>query len=638
MRRLPPDFIERVRLANDIVDIIGEDTFLKPSGERYMGLCPFPSHKEKTPSFSVSQDKQLYHCFGCGESGNIFTYLQVRRGMSFMEALKSLAQRAGVAFPTSVEIVKKSPVPFFRQRENLIEMNAFACDFYTQNLSNLPSDHEVKKYLKKRGLSEETIKKFRLGYVDAKWDGLVSHLKKHNKNLKSALHLGLVKQKGDRTYDLFRNRLIFPVLAQNGRDVLGFGARALEEGQPKYINSQDSDIFHKGQTFYGWWCSVEEIRSGGSALLVEGYMDFLALYQQGIRSVVAGLGTALTENHARWLARHTERVILCFDGDPAGQKAMERSLSTFLSFGLAPKILKLNKGEDPDSFIREKGEKAFRKKMENVNDLFLYLFSEELKNYPSEADRFALIKKIANILVYAKEGAVKRYYTDRFLDSFGFEGEIARQALKTALIKKQREKSSFDKSRWVEGSKRETKKIVQKLSIVSDKSEKHTKDEESEVVAEKISLRSAPNSELFLLILALESPKYYQEIKDSGVIEKFNHLGVIEMFKVIEKYSQQELEYFSALPQILSISLKDPREIQKERHPAVAHLSAEKVKEFMEDCVQKVEEETARLRLKNITTNIRMDQKNTKKYLAEMSKEINLRRNKDTNRTTTENR
>ena len=375
MRRISPEFIEQVRLANDIVDIIGEDTFLKHVGNRYMGLCPFPAHNEKTPSFSVSPDRQLYHCFGCGQSGNIFTYLQVRRGMHFMEAVKTLAQRAGLSLPDWQGENDKQ----YRERKKLLEINLLACDFYINNLRSLPTSHPVKQYLKERDLSDETAKQFRLGYAGKGWEELCSHLKKISGDLVLAEKLGLIRKKKDHHYDFFRDRLMFPVFAKNGRDVLGFGGRAFDKNQAKYINSMDSVVFHKGRTFYGWQHTASAIRTSGKALVVEGYTDYLSLYQRGVQNVVATLGTALTEDHTRWLSQYAEQVILSFDGDKAGEKAAERSLNVLLSFGLVPKVLKLEEGMDPDSFIRSYGEKSLREKAHSAQDLFLYLFLEQLK-------------------------------------------------------------------------------------------------------------------------------------------------------------------------------------------------------------------------------------------------------------------
>ena len=611
MRRISPEFIEQVRLANDIVDIIGEDTFLKHTGNRYTGLCPFPSHNEKTPSFSVSPDRQLYHCFGCGQSGNIFTYLQVRRGMHFVEAVETLAQRAGLSLPDRQEGNDKQ----YLERKRLLEINLLACDFYENNLRSLPTAHPVKKYLKQRDLSNETVKQFRLGYAGTGWDELFSYLKKHSSELVLAEKLCLIKKKKDHYYDFFRGRLMFPVFAKNGRDVLGFGGRTFEENQAKYINSADSFVFHKGRTFYGWQHTAPTIRNLGKALVVEGYTDFLSLYQRGVQNVVATLGTALTEDHARWLSQYAEQIVLSFDGDKAGEKAAERSLSVLLSFGLAPKVLKLEEGMDPDSFIRRHGEKAFQKKATSAQDLFLYLFLMQLKQYPAGLDRFTLIQKMAGMLAQTENAVLREYYTNRFLDSFGFDEKVARQALEKAIKEKKLKKTQSFRFKAVSfRDKNVSSSNEKKGEPIEVEKEMSSMKQDKEI----FSLKSAPRSELYLLILALQTPDYYKTIKATGVVEQFSHNGVIRLFEVIHEYSIQELEYFEALTQILSAYLHDPREIQKEQYPSLAYLSKEKVKFFIQDCINKVEEERKHLNLKNITTNMRLDQENAEKYLTKI--------------------
>lgn len=612
MRRIAPEFIEQIRLANDIVDIIGEDTFLKRTGDRYMGLCPFPSHNEKTPSFSVSPDRQLYHCFGCGQSGNIFTYLQVKRGMHFMEAVKTLAQRAGLALPdVQMEVDEQ-----YLKRKKLLEINLFACDFYERTLQALPASHPVKQYLKQRNLSDETVKNFRLGYASADWDGLFSYLERQSCDLALVEQLGLIrKKKTSGYYDLFRGRLMFPVFAKNGRDVLGFGGRTLDEDQPKYINSTDSFVFHKGRTFYGWQHTASVIRNLGKALVVEGYTDYLSLYQRGVQNVVATLGTALTKDHAHWLSQYAEQVILSFDGDKAGEKAAERSLSVLLSFGLVPKVLMLEKGMDPDSFIRIQGKKVLQQKADSAQDLFLYLFLKELKQYPAGVDRFSLIQKIANVLAQTEKEVLREYYINRFLDSFGFDEKVARRELEKALKRKQLKRAqsvhpdnvSFrDKALSYSDSEVFDSKVGGKASLIKKN-------------GEKFSLQSAPKAELYLLILALQNPNYYKEIKDSGVVEQFSHSGVIRIFEVMDEYSAQELEYFEALTQILSAYLHDPRELQKEQYPSLTYLSNEKVKIFIQDCINKVEEGRKHLNLKSITSDMRLDRENAEKYLIKIA-------------------
>ena len=604
MRRFSPDFIEQVRLASNIVDIIGEDTFLKPSGtgDRYTGLCPFPSHNEKTPSFSVSADKQLYHCFGCSESGNIFTYLKMRKGLSFGLAVEELARRAGISLPEPSLLGGekdfaqiKAQQTIYLKRQKCLAINQLACEFYQQQLNTLPPTHDVKKYLKQRDFSQKIIQQFRLGYAPESWDALLNFLQKKGMDISLANQVGIIRKKDNRQYDLFRDRLMFPIFAKNGKEVLGFGGRIIKEKskQPKYINSVDSDLFHKGNTFYGWQEASPFIRSAGKALVVEGYTDYLSLYQKGVKNVVATLGTALTADHARWLAWHTKQVLVFFDGDEAGEKATLRSLSVLLFFGLTPRLLKLDGEFDPDSFVRKFGVEALNKKIKTAPDLFMYVFSNELKKYSTGADRFAVIEKIAGILTHTKDETLKKYYSELVIDSFGSDEKIARETLKKALIKAKKtdNKTSFDEP--------------PASSTFSDDS----KDEE-------ISLLHCSKVELYLLLLAIQSKEYYQQILESGVLEKLNHPGIIRLFEMIEKLQkEQQVICFNTLPQILSSYLAEPGVLQMKHHPVLACLSAEKTKIFIQDCINKVEKERKYLQIKQVTADMRLDMDNSKKYL-----------------------
>ena len=612
MRRYSPNFIDQVCRANDIVDIIGEDTFLKKTGENYMGLCPFPSHNEKTPSFSVSQRKQVYHCFGCGESGNIITYMQVKRGFRFKEALESLAQRAGLPLPQSQES-HQAEDKAGEEQQQMREINRMACAFYEETLRKLPADHMVQQYLKQRGFLEKTIKTFRIGFAPKGWDLFYSYLKKQSpEGLKWALQLGLIKNKDGQYYDAFRDRIMFPVFNRSGQNVLGFGGRVVteESKQAKYINSVDSPLFHKGQTFYGWQHTAPFIRDTNKALVVEGYTDYLSLYQNGFRNMVATLGTALTESHAKWLSYQTEHVVLFFDGDPAGEKATERSLNVLLSQGLVVKVLKLEKEQDPDSFIRKEGKKALEQKMSLAPDLFLSLFLEQLKKHPPGVDRFALIEKIAQTLAVIKKTQLKHYYTERVLDSFGVDRKTAYSILQKAQRKFLKQASSYQQAQ-----------TQNKDGNVNKETEKEQEKEEQKL---KVSLKGASKAELSLLMLALNSPNYYQKLKSVKVMDKINHQGVIDMFKTIEEcYKKNGFDFQLMTPILIDmLPQEEVQKLNKNRYPELLNLSLQKVDVFIQDCFQRMERDRRRWLLKNLATHIRADSSNTKKYVMEIAKQV----------------
>ncbi|MCY4513219.1 MAG: DNA primase, partial [Bdellovibrionales bacterium] len=390
--RFPQSFIEQVRLASDLVPLIMEDTVLKGKGDRLMGLCPFPDHTEKTPSFSVSRDRQVYYCFGCMKSGNIFTYFRDQRGLGFVEAVEYLARQAGLSLPVS-EAKKFQPVS---DMEGLFGLNEKVCEFYRHQLDSVPLSHKVKTYLEKRAYIKETIQSFKLGYA-SKGNTLLKFLTEVDR--KRALHLGLLN-KNDRgeMYDTYRNRLMFPILSSR-HQVIGFGARALDDSLPKYINSKESDVFHKGRSLYGLDQSLRFLRQEGFALIVEGYTDFLSLWQGGIKNLAATLGTALTDDQARLLKRYVDSVILVFDGDSAGIKAGERSLPLLLSAGLEVKSVILPEGQDPDRFVKTQGIDSFKILIQNSEDLFFHILRKKIKEMKERRGHFlSLIDEIAPFL------------------------------------------------------------------------------------------------------------------------------------------------------------------------------------------------------------------------------------------------
>lgn len=597
MRRFSPDLIEQVRLANDIVDLIGEDTFLKKSGEqRFVGLCPFPSHQEKTPSFSVSSAKQLYHCFGCGESGTLYTYLQTRRGLSFPESVKFLAQRAGIPLPHED---KKQDTQYADHRKG-IEINQKALQWYKNCLNKLEASHRVKAFFHKRGFKPATVKEFHLGYAPQGWEGLCQHLQKQGCSLKMAALLGLVKEKENgRFYDVFRDRVMFPIFSRNGKDVIGFGGRTVSEAQkqsPKYINSADSQIFHKGKTFYGLHLSGAFMREQGKALVVEGYTDLISLYQAGVKNVVAPLGTALTADQVQKLSWYVEEVILFFDGDEAGSKAMDRSLSLLLARGLVPKRLKLEPGYDPDSFVRKQGAKALKQKLANAEDLFLHHLHKEVGKTHSDWDRFMLLEKISTLLAQTRKEALKDYYIQRVLDIFGSDAGIAQKALKKAL---------------------------QKNKILNLKTSTHLKIFTPPSKGEKdtsVSLPEAPKPELYLLVLSLQGADLYLQVKKSGVLSHMSHQGIKKLFDLLGEFdSLTNPRYFGVQVEKLTSFVQQPRLLSKEYHPLLRHLNPKQINIFIKDCVDKIEKRGKQLKIKNLTRQLRRGE-NEKQHLKEILK------------------
>ncbi len=365
--RIPEDKIEDVRNASDIVSIISGYVGLKKRGQNHFGLCPF--HSENTPSFSVHQGRQIFRCFGCGKGGNVFSFLMEIERITFIEAVRMLAAKAGIELP---EYEKTSEGP--SESEQLVQANGLARDFFHSYLLNSNTGDAVsaRDYLDKRGYTEQAIKTYMLGYAPDSWDKLTNHAQASLISSDIMQKAGLLKRGGEtnRVYDAFRDRVIFPIRNLSGR-VIGFGGRRLKEPEgdrivAKYINSPETAVYNKGKELFGLWEARNEIRRQDRAILVEGYTDTLSLVSAGVNIACASLGTSLTENQARLLKRFTSNVCVLYDGDSAGVTAAKRAVDVLLSVGCTPKVMLLPMGEDPDSFVIKKGGEAIWELMNNA--------------------------------------------------------------------------------------------------------------------------------------------------------------------------------------------------------------------------------------------------------------------------------
>ncbi|MGE5453661.1 MAG: DNA primase [Methylocystaceae bacterium] len=346
------EIISQIEDRIDIVDLVSETTELKRKGGRYWGLCPF--HQEKTPSFSVDRERALYYCFGCHAGGNAFTFVSNTRTLSYSEAVEILAERAGVELlATSGRRQEKD----FKKR--LLEVNELAGRFFQKMLA-APEGANAREYARKRGIDEATSESFRLGYAPDDWNRLEEYLLAHGVDADLLKHSGLVKKaaNADRYFDLFRNRLIFPILDHRSQ-IIGFGARALGDEQPKYLNSPETEMFSKRRHLFGLDLAREEIHRQDQAILVEGYLDCLKLHQHGFHTAVACLGTSFTEEQARLLHRYTNRVMVLFDADESGQRETMRALDLLAENGLTAEVVTLQGAKDPDEYMEIYGEKEF---------------------------------------------------------------------------------------------------------------------------------------------------------------------------------------------------------------------------------------------------------------------------------------
>jgi len=371
--RIPQNILEDILSRVDIAELISGYIPLKRSGRNFKALCPF--HHEKTASFVVSTDRQIYHCFGCSKGGNAFSFLMEYERMEFQEAVELLAKKCGVTIPES----NKEDAKTASLSTQLYKINEPANAFYTQNL-NSAEGQIAKNYLIKRNIKEETLKLFRLGFALDKWDALINYLRAKNISLSLLEKAGLVVSKeGGGYYDRFRNRIIFPIFDVNSR-TLGFGARVLPTGiqaKPdasiaKYVNSPETPIYTKGRHLYGLNLAKEAIRENDFVAVVEGYLDFIMPYQEGFKNIVASLGTALTLEQARLIKRYTSNVVIVYDADDAGQIATLRTLDIFIEEDMEVRVVCLPQGFDPDLFVRKYGIESFKDKIKQAENLFDY--------------------------------------------------------------------------------------------------------------------------------------------------------------------------------------------------------------------------------------------------------------------------
>lgn len=372
--------IGEIRDRADIVEVISSYLDLKRVGGNFHGLCPF--HAEKTPSFNVNPNRQFFHCFGCGAGGDVFSFLMKMEGLTFVQAARELGRRFGI------EVEERLPSPAEeeqrRRRELLLRINEVAADFYHHTLVATEDGKKGLDYLRQRGFGEETFGRFRLGYAPERWNGLTTHLHAKGFDPAAGRQLGLIRAANNRPedFDFFRNRLIFPII--NGKnEVVALAGRALDDHGPKYLNSPESPVYRKCQTFYGLYQAQDAIRRSGEAILVEGYFDLLAVSRAGMENVLATCGTALTGEHAVLLRRLSKKVLLLFDQDAAGEKATFRAMEEILKEGLAASVITLDGGEDPDSFLRKRGGDEFTRRLRQARPVFEVFMDKTLRDQGS---------------------------------------------------------------------------------------------------------------------------------------------------------------------------------------------------------------------------------------------------------------
>jgi DNA primase len=429
-------FIDDLKDRADLVRIIEPYAPLKKKGSNWMGCCPF--HQEKTPSFSVSPTKGFYKCFGCGKGGNAYTFLMEMEGLNFPEAIQRVAEMSGVPLPEPIddkeyEKNKKRKDEKKQLSDQVIELNKLALDFWESELqSKNPKAKAARGYLEQRGISDEIQKQFHVGFSPDSWDSLLNYLKEKGADEKLIEQSGLVSvnEEKDRVFDRFRGRIMFPVLDVNGNPI-AFGARAMGDDQPKYLNSPETPAYVKGQNLYGLFQSREEIRRKKFVILVEGYLDLIALYQFGITNVTASLGTAFTPEQSKLLSRFAKKVVINYDGDDAGVKAARKAVDSLLADDFDIKVLVLPDGKDPDDFIRQRGSEIYDELRGKAQPFLNFALDAAIKGRRLNIakQKAEAIEDVLPMLSVLRNPIQKRESFDQTMDFFRVENAALRRDL-----------------------------------------------------------------------------------------------------------------------------------------------------------------------------------------------------------------
>ena len=435
---IPDHIIDEIRNRADIVSVISDHVVLKKAGKNYKGLCPF--HSEKTPSFSVSPDKRIYHCFGCGVGGNVFKFLMEVQSISFPEVLKVLAERAGIPLPRNNS--NQSTTPGHKERESLRKLNEAATRYFQSLLKNPEGGLSAREYLASRHFEAEILERYRIGWAAPTWRGLLKHVQqKSSVTQEQLLQSGLIikKDDGSTVYDRFRGRVIFPIKDLHS-NIIGFGGRSIkEEDQPKYLNSPETILYQKNKTLFGMDQAKQAIRKENQVILVEGYFDQMRAVQHGIEYVVATCGTALTAKQASMLRNHAETAIMIFDSDAAGRSAAEKGFDVLLEHGLNVKIVALPDGQDPDTFIQEQGAESFLKKIRNARHFMESYIDSIVRESPDKtpADKVKMANQVLPLLAKIKNTVERSAWLEKFTSKTNIDDRTFLKELSKALTQNQ---------------------------------------------------------------------------------------------------------------------------------------------------------------------------------------------------------
>jgi len=586
-RGIPENVIEEIRQRTDLVDVVGEYLSLERRGKNMVGLCPF--HSEKTPSFTVSPEKQLFHCFGCGASGNVFSFIMQMDNLSFPEAARFLAGKAGVRIPEQ----KKPSSTEDDLKARIYKLNNLAVKYYVYCLNNTSQGKKALEYLYERGIEQQTIEQFMIGYAPAEWSGFFNFATKKGVGSDLLVKAGLAspgREKGH--YDRFRNRVIFPIYDISGK-VAGFGGRLLDGSEkqgPKYLNSPETPVFDKGSILYGMNLAREWIRREKVAIVMEGYTDVVTAFQAGIKNAVASLGTSLTTNQARTLRSQADTVITAYDSDSAGEAATWRGLSILQSTGCLVQVAELPEGSDPDDFIKENGKEAFLEITRNACPLMEYRLMQLSKRYDltSDRERRDYTDELMDILQSAVNHVEQNFYLKRAAEELGVDEDALRSELK---------KSRSRVNRFREAGKKEISENTQRINIKP---------------AEKI-----------LISLMLQSKEIARQGRTHLQLDFIEDERVRNIVKSIFDYIEAEetvsadkiLTHFEN-PQVINIITEAVTD------PALQDLPPQTAKRMTEDCIKKLYTVWANRKQRELQKKLKeLEQQGSEEQIQELLKE-----------------
>jgi DNA primase len=558
--------VSEIRDRSSILEVVSDYVNLKKSGKNYKGLCPF--HSEKTPSFMVNEEKQIFHCFGCGAGGDVFKFLMKVGNFSFPQAVEELAKRYGVRLPPrELSPAKKKEMA---KREILFQINQMASEYFHDLLSRRREGEEGRRYLSQRGMREKIIKEHRLGYSLDRWDGLVQYLQEKKVSLELAWEIGLIfpKKRGG-WYDAFRGRILFPIFDLQQR-VVGFGGRVIRGGEPKYLNSPESSVYHKGEILYGLQVAKGYIPEKDCVIIVEGYFDLLTLHQFGLKHSVATLGTALTTHHIRILKRYTKNLITVFDADEAGVQASLRALPLFFEEEVSGKTILLPEGEDPDGFLRKGNLEEFEKRATHAVSLIDFFFEWLMKTHGT--------KSIDGKVKVAEEGMA-------LID------KIPNKIRKNFYTKVLAERLDLPESLLVERLRSSPKDPL--------KAEEDLKKRSAE--------RGFPKSEEMVVRLMIHHPDLIPAITEEGILREFESSVLQKMAENLEGLYQKRGRL--DLTEALGCLEEDLKERLCEFAFQESDLEAGNREKILRDCIQKIRKKRLRKDEDNILKRIKEAEK-----------------------------